>query len=88
MGISKSELLGNGRQMGILDVLRQAKKPAENQPEVIAEMHVEMMNGFTCSKCSQFYPRPPLAGTCSCGGELLFASSKGPARNVVTGRSG
>ncbi len=81
LGVSKPELLGNGKQIGILDALRNHRAP-ETKP--IKELSVGEMNGFICSKCNKFYPRVPLIGTCECGGNLLFSSSQGPAEWVVT----
>lgn len=78
LGISKSELLGNGKQIGIMDVLRnQAKKKAE-----IKQIDQKDVTGYVCEKCSAFYPHIPLLGVCTCGGRILFASKKGQASVV------
>lgn len=81
LGVSKPELLGNGKQIGILDALKNHRAP-EAKP--VKEVGIEQMNGFICSKCNRFYPRVPLVGTCGCGGNLLFSSSQGPVEWVVT----
>lgn len=76
--VSKSELLGNGKQIGILDALRNHAKKQEAPSLTAADV-----KGFVCEKCSSFYPRVPLLGVCPCGGKLLFSSKKGQAE-VIT----
>ncbi len=82
LGVSKSELLGNGRQIGILDAIRMNghKQPEHKMPK---EINANEINGFICSKCNEFYRRVPLVGRCECGGSLLFSSPKGPAESAV-----
>jgi DNA polymerase I len=79
--ISKSELLGNGKQMGIMDALRNGitKKPLPQKPR---EVDIGDVNGFVCSKCSHFYSRVPLVGVCECGGSMLFSTPRGPAERA------
>lgn len=84
MGITKSELMGGGKQVGLLDILKQGRPSQEDAgPKVLKEIKKEEMTGFLCSKCSKHYPRMPLMGTCGCGGQLNFASAGGPAEAVV-----
>ena len=85
MGITKSELMGGGKQVGLLDILRKgrAANAAEDGPKVMKSIKKDEMTGFLCSKCSKHYQRMPLMGTCSCGGKLNFASANGPAEAVV-----
>ena len=82
INISKSELLGNGKQMGLFDIVRAAKAEA---PKVVVEEKVPFISvrGLVCEKCNMFYESPPLIGTCKCGGALLFSSERGPARSAV-----
>lgn len=75
--VSKSELLGNGKQMGIMDILR-ARPAAPRQAIPAAEV-----KGLVCEKCSTFYPHVPLLGVCTCGGKVLFTSSKGMSEAIV-----
>ena len=77
LGVSKPELMGNGKQMGIFDVLNR-------KPEIIREIQMSQMTGFLCKKCEKHYPRVPLMGSCECGGSLLFSSSQGPAEFIVS----
>jgi len=84
LDISKSELLGNGKQMGLLDVLRNSAKQHKTGPsqpsQETKEVGISEVTGFMCSKCNRFYPRVPLVGVCECGGGMLFSSSHGPAK--------
>ncbi len=82
MGITKSELMGGGKQTGLLDILRQGRIEAA-EPKILKEIKRDEMTGFLCSKCSKHYPRMPLMGSCGCGGRLNFASANGPAEAVV-----
>jgi len=79
--ISKSELLGNGKQMGVFDVLKNGitKKPA---PQIAREVNIDDVNGFMCSECNRFYSRVPLVGVCECGGSVRFSTSRGPAERA------
>ena len=82
LGISKSELLGNGKQTGIMDVLR--AQTAVVKKEETKEIPKEDVNGFICSRCNRFYPRVPLMGVCECGGKMKFSSASGPAELAVS----
>lgn len=83
LDVTKSELLGNGKQMGILEALRCAVPAAGAGAGTIVKEEREAslgeVNGFICSKCSKFYPRIPLLGVCECGGAMRFSTSRGPA---------
>jgi len=76
--ISKSELLGNGRQTGIMDALR---PKAVQKPAV--DINASEVKGFVCEKCGSFYTHTPLLGVCKCGGRLLFTSQKGQAKTIT-----
>lgn len=78
LGVSTAELLGRGRQIGLMDAFKAAKA------EIPQEVRMNEVDGFICVKCRMPFRRPPLAGACpSCGGEILFSSAKGPARLAV-----
>lgn len=89
LGVEKSQLLGNGRQMGLMEIMKNHANAATaktQKEETIAEtLKREDMQGFMCKKCHSFHRRPPLTGYCSCGGELLFSSPKGLARFLMAG---
>ncbi len=78
LSISKSELLGNGKQMGLMEAINNY-----NETNHIKVLPRTETNGFICTKCSKFYPRIPLVGTCECGGELAFSSPKGMVKQVT-----
>ena len=80
MGIKRSELLGNGKQLGLLE-----KFINGNGSNALKEISIQDMNGVACQKCSKTYPRVPLIGSCECGGGLLFSSPNGLAESVRIG---
>ena len=82
LGVSKSELLGNGKQMGLFDIVRIARAGVPG-PVVEERVPFGSVKGFVCEKCKMFYETPPLIGTCKCGGPLLFFSEKGPAKTAI-----
>jgi len=70
IGVSKSELIGLGRQMLLAEAIKAKKKKVLNSIE-----------GFVCEKCKKDYRRVPLIGKCSnCGGEILFYSGDARSR--------
>ena len=86
LGVTKSELLGFGKQIGLMEALQRngnGVKEEEKEPEIAKEVPKADMTGFICQKCSEFYERPPLIGTCRCGGMLAISSKKGPALAVA-----
>lgn len=74
--VSRSELLGNGKQIGIMEALRKAPTPAKT-------VEAAEVKGYICEKCGSFYPHIPLLGVCKCGGRILFSGKKGRAERVV-----
>jgi DNA polymerase Pol2 len=78
LGFSKSEILGNGKQMFIFDAIKK-----QSVPEPAREIPLADSTGFICRKCNRFYQRIPLVGVCECGGELAFSSPQGIAETVI-----
>jgi len=71
VGISKSELLGNGRQISISEIMfKKKKKP---KIDVDFKRGLDGWEFFVCKKCDRSYRRMPLCGSCECGGELLIS---------------
>lgn len=69
IGIRKSELLGAGRQLLLLDTIRKRDIPLNE------------IDGFMCDKCDKIFRKPPLIGKCvDCGGEIVFYSGKTKSR--------
>ncbi len=67
MGISKSELVGVGKQLMLIEAIKNQKKPEK--------IILNSIESFICSKCNQSFRRIPLIGKCKCGGEILFLSN-------------
>ena len=74
LGISKSELLGNGKQMDIMNILNSHNKCQTEK--VVKDLPIDQLNGFICDKCGKFYNRTPLIGSCS--------SPQGQSETVIT----
>jgi DNA polymerase I len=82
IGVSKEELLGLGKQMGLTEAINNHRRdPAAPEPLKVA---IEDVNGFICRRCHRSFARPPLIGKCECGGSLLFSSERGPADVALT----
>ncbi len=65
VGISKSELLGNGRQASMKEVF---SKNSKKKPAVL-----KGWESFVCKRCNKSYRRMPLSGACECGGDLMIS---------------
>ena len=82
LGISKTELLGKGKQVSLLGVINDINKKTGVVKE-LKEIHMNEVCGLVCKRCHKVYTLPPLTGSCECGGSLLFSSPKGPAKQAV-----
>ncbi len=78
LGISKTELLGKGKQISLFTALANHSKA-----KILDRAPVKDVDGFICEKCYKTYPLPPLSGRCECGGSLLFNSDRGPVKCVT-----
>ena len=66
MGITKSELTGIGKQLGLFEAI-------SNKKQMKIEEALSNIEGFICNNCENKYRRVPLQGKClSCDGEILF----------------
>jgi len=64
--VKKSDLMGKGKQMGILDVMK-------NENKVSFKEHLTDVDGFICNNCNNIFRRVPLSGRCNfCNGEIVF----------------
>lgn len=70
LGIDKNEVLGLGRQMSLGDLMNGNKRKMKHEISVDYNQALEGYEGFECKKCSKSFSRPPLSGSCECGGEL------------------
>ncbi len=73
LNVTKSELMGKGKQMNLFSMM--GKQKPSKRPK--SEVSVEDVNGFVCDECGRPYKRPSLTGYCECGGKILFSSIKG-----------
>lgn len=80
MGISKSELLGKGKQIDLFGAFNgdNGKKPSGPKKIKASEM-----DGLVCRECGKKYYVPPISGVCDCGGSLLFSSPNGTASTLI-----
>lgn len=78
LGISKTELLGKGKQVSLFTALANNSKV-----KIIKDASAKDVKGFVCEKCYKTYNIPPLRGVCECGGTLFFDSPRGPARHII-----
>lgn len=75
LGIGKSELIGVGRQMLLMDSIRNGVKKQEKEQPLF------QIDGFICSSCDKTFRRVPLIGKCtSCKGEMMFCSGESRSR--------
>lgn len=82
LDISKTELLGKGKQINLFGVMNELNKKASEIKEM-KEIHLSEANGFICKNCCKTYTLPPLTGACECGGSLLFSSPQGQAKSII-----
>lgn len=74
IGVSRSEILHAGKQLGLMDAIKNGAKKPESQ--VLHEI-----DGFICDKCSKTYRLVPMIGKCSdCGGEISFYKGESKAK--------
>lgn len=74
IGVSRSELLHAGKQLGLLEAIKNGAKKSESQV-------LHDIDGFVCNKCSKTYKMVPMIGKCfDCGGEISFYKGETKAR--------
>lgn len=83
IGIEKSEILGNGRQISLGDLLSGTKRKIKHDiaidygnqggTEASGGPVLTGMDEFVCKKCNKSYRRIPIQGLCDCGGEILIS---------------
>ncbi len=84
VGVTTSEILGEGRQTNIMDITSGRKK-VKIDVEYKNTEPLEGWEGFICQKCSKFYRRPPLQGMCGCGGTLLLSYHGMTGTKIISG---
>ncbi len=86
LGVTKSELMGNGKQIGLFDVFKKMAVSSDHgtdNKKQLSELHASLLTGFICKICNRKAERPPLTGFCECGGHLLFNSDQGAAEQLL-----
>ena len=79
--VSKSELTGVGKQLGLFEALKNGNKQESEYEESFSEIE-----GFICDKCNNVYRRPPLTGKCnSCGGDIVFKNGEKKSKVFIPG---
>jgi len=79
MGVDRSELLGAGKQMLLIDAIRNGTK----KPNTVDFLSSDQFDGFACVMCDQKFRRMPLMGKCNiCGGEILFSHNELKSKNL------
>lgn len=68
LNVQKSELIGFGKQLGVLDIL---KKEVKEENDFVDSL--DKADGLICTGCNNVFRRPPLSGICNyCKGDLVF----------------
>lgn len=76
LDIGRAELLGSGKQAGLLDILNGSKETSTYVD------YLEDKDGFVCVECGNILQRVPINGRCdNCRGELVFY--KGEKRSKI-----
>lgn len=71
LNINKTELLGIGRQLGILEAMKNGSEQEKEFEDKLTEI-----DGFICNSCNTIFKRVPLTGKCNlCEGEIVFFKS-------------
>ena len=90
LGVTKSELVGNGKQVSIHDIMRggpKATKATTKKEEAQKEAPQADLGDweeFVCKRCKKSFKRMPLSGRCECGGELLIGFQGSMADRIKT----
>lgn len=74
IGVEKSEILGNGKQMSLGDIMNGRQKNPES---------LQGWEDFVCKGCNKSHRRVPLTGACECGGEILVSYHGSSASKVA-----
>ncbi|MFB6075535.1 MAG: DNA polymerase domain-containing protein [Candidatus Aenigmatarchaeota archaeon] len=85
IGVDEDELLGNGRQTSLGEVLNGEKVDRDRDVAVSKspeETVIKNLENFTCKNCGKEFRRVPLRGKCDCGGSI-YASSAGSIGKMV-----
>lgn len=77
--VNKSELIGVGKQLGLIDAIKNGVENESDFNDSLTEI-----DGFICNSCNNVYKRPPMTGKCNnCGGEIVFKKGEKKSRSLV-----
>ncbi|MFP4116103.1 MAG: family B DNA polymerase [Candidatus Aenigmatarchaeota archaeon] len=86
IGVDKQELLGDGRQATMDEIVNGGSVDRDRDVSVNKdprETTVEELNGFECKECGKKFRRVPLKGKCGCGGEIYFVGNGSIGKKVA-----
>lgn len=87
VGVSRSELFGEGRQSNIRDIMNGSKRKLNHKIDVKyndkKDKELKGWEDFVCEKCKKSYRTMPLSGLCSCGGKILIGFQGNIGNKVV-----
>ena len=77
LGITKSEIFGQGRQMSISDIISGKKLKMNHDIEIQYKKKkiLDDWEKFLCKECGKDFSRMPMKGMCDCGGKLLISNN-------------
>ena len=83
VGISKSEIFGQGRQTNVLDVFGATKRIMKHDTSLKIEgNNLDDWDKIVCSSCKKEFSSMPMKGICECNGKLML-SYKGIIGNKI-----
>ncbi|MFP4117199.1 MAG: family B DNA polymerase [Candidatus Aenigmatarchaeota archaeon] len=85
IGVDKQELLGDGRQATMDEIVNGSTVNRDRDVSVNKDPDdttVEELNGFQCKDCKKDFRRVPLKGRCSCGGDVYIVGNGSIGKKV------
>ncbi len=85
IGVDKQELLGDGRQATMDEILNGNSVNRDRDVSVSKnprDTTVDELNGFECKDCGKSFRRVPLKGRCSCGGDVYCVGNGSIGKKV------
>ncbi len=85
IGVDKQELLGDGRQATMDEIVNGNSVNRDRDVSVSKDPRnttVDELNGFQCEDCNKHFRRVPLKGRCSCGGDIYCVGNGSIGKKV------
>ncbi len=86
IGVDKQELLGDGRQSTMDEIINGNSVDRDRDVSVKKnprETTVDEVNGFQCDDCNRNFRRVPLKGRCGCGGDIYIVGNGSIGKKVL-----